>query len=506
MATRLISIPPETVPRFDELYAISDLHLGGLPGFQIFDAGAELVRLVEHLRSRAAERQVALVINGDLVDFLAERPATYFDPDGAVQKLDRIATREAFEGVFKALRKFAGTKNCSLAITLGNHDLELALPWVREHLLGLLSRGNEAARGRITLAFDGAGFRCRVGEATVLCVHGNEVDLWNVADHERIRRIGQDAQRGRAVAPWIPNAGTQLVIDAMNEIKSRFPFVDLLKPEAQAVVPTLLALAPDQRDRIAALTATVRRLTWDRVRRATGFLGDEQEDGVVGATTASAFPARTAPSTGVTEMVLPERDRRSYADALLEQTEKRLAAEVEPLALIANDARGEYLGIGAAVGRMVRGQSRPEVLREALQELKKDRSFDPTTEDQTFRDLDQEVGAGVDFLLTGHTHLERALPRKQARGHYFNSGTWVRLIRLEDKLLDSSGEFAKAYEAFEKGTMQALDEFPGLVVRRRGMVAIRSDESGTHGQLLNVSVGADRQVLLEDRSPRFMAR
>ncbi|HEV2131406.1 MAG TPA: hypothetical protein VGR27_09910, partial [Longimicrobiaceae bacterium] len=339
------------------------------------------------------------------------------------------------------------------------------------------------------------------------CVHGNEVDLWNLADHEKIRRIGQDVQRGRPVAPWIPNAGTQLVIDAMNEIKGRFPFVDLLKPEAQAVVPTLVALAPDQRDKLAAITASVRRLTWDRIRRVTGFLGEEQE-GEVGAATVSSFPARTAEFEFTQAVVpaLPEVDRRGYAEALLQETETRLSRNVEPLALIAHDARGDYLGIGAAIGRALRGQSRPEVLREALQELGKDRSFDPTLEDETFRGLDKEVGEGVDFLLTGHTHLARAMPRKQARGYYFNSGTWVRLIQLTREMLEDRARFAEVFKAFEGGTMQALDAFPDLVMRRPGVVAIWSDGAGTHGELRQVTRDAGADVLPEVPAHRFTAR
>ena len=73
-------------------------------------------------------------------------------------------------------------------------------------------------------------------------MHGNEVDAWNVTDHEAIRRIGKKLTHGRAVEPWVPNAGAQLVIDVMNSIKKTYPFVDLLKPETNAVLPALLAL------------------------------------------------------------------------------------------------------------------------------------------------------------------------------------------------------------------------------------------------------------------------
>ncbi len=507
MTPPVISVPTTALAKFDELYVISDLHLGGMPGSQIFDSGAALVRLVEHLRTgRPADREVALVINGDFVDFLAERPAAYFDPGGAVQKLNRIADdKPAFAPVFVALKKFVGTKCRSLVVTLGNHDLELALPWVRNHLLGLLSGNNEAARGRITLALDGSGFLCRVGGATVLCLHGNEVDAWNHADHETIRRIGRDVQQGHPVGPWIPNAGTQLVVDVINGIKDRYPFVDLLKPEARAVVPTLLALAPDQRDRVAGITASVRRLAWDAARRATGFLA-EQENGTAGTPSASSSGEQWVEPGGDLVTHLSRSGREAYADALLMGTEERLSANVQPLALVARDSHAEYLGVVSSFRSAVRGRGRVEVLREALQDLGGDTSFEPDVEDETYRRLDAQVGGGIDFLLSGHTHLERALPRKRARGYYFNSGTWVRRIRLTRNMLEDRARFARIYEAFGAGTMEALDAEPELVVRRLCVAAIWSDGAGTHGELRYASRTVGGETLPENPEGRFTVR
>src|SRR5262249_295777 len=163
------------------------LHLGGSrSGFQIFNSTDDLVRLIEHLRSQPSEKSLALVINGDMVDFLAETPATYFDPLGAMGKLDRIFGDPTFPPASKSLQRFVRTPGRTLVINLGNHDLELALPWIREHLLEVLAGDSLTARGRITLVFDGAGFRCEVGGAQILCLHGNEVDPWNVADYEAI--------------------------------------------------------------------------------------------------------------------------------------------------------------------------------------------------------------------------------------------------------------------------------------------------------------------------------
>lgn len=492
-------MPPENVPQFDELYVISDLHLGGSERFQIFNSGRELERLIDHLRVTSPEKQVALVINGDFVDFLAEDDAKYFDPAGANEKLDRIIERDAFKPVFNALKRFTGAKNRRLVLTLGNHDLELSLPWVRARLLDILSGGKEAAYGRITLAFDGAGFPCRVGDATVLCVHGNEVDVWNLADYERLRRFGVEVSHGRPIDSWVPNAGTQLVIDIMNGVKRDYPFVDLLKPETEAAVPTLLALAPDQQVKLSSIGTTLLRRERDRVRHLTGFLGAAGEDDLPGRAVAVADAFAPPRATGAA--FRPELfDRELYARMLLDDASDNYHRGVDPMTLLGADEVGRQLGffstisglataafkVTAAGLKLAVGMEPAEVLRQALDGLYKDKSFDPTAEDDTFTQLDKEVGE-FDFLISGHTHLARALERKQTPGYYFNSGTWARLIRLEDNVLRSPEEFRKVFETFGKKAMQALDEHPGLVMRRLSVVAIRDEGGRTVGELRRVA-------------------
>ena len=52
-------------PELDELYSISDLHLGGQEGFQIFDQGERLAAFLGWLTGRPKDRRVALVIGND---------------------------------------------------------------------------------------------------------------------------------------------------------------------------------------------------------------------------------------------------------------------------------------------------------------------------------------------------------------------------------------------------------------------------------------------------------
>jgi UDP-2,3-diacylglucosamine pyrophosphatase LpxH len=505
MSNTVLSIPADNLPQYDELYVVSDLHLGGTKGFQIFNAAAELKSLVHHLRTSVnPKKKVALVINGDFVDFLAEHPPVYFDPIHAVDKVKRIAEDDAFAPVFEALKEFTAAKNRFLIVNLGNHDLELALPWVREHLLEILSGGVEAARGRITLAFDGSGFLCQVGKAKVLCVHGNEVDNWNLTDHEKIRRISRDVVQGRPIADWIPNAGTQLVIDVMNNLKRKFPFIDLLKPEVPAVIPTLIALAPDQLTKVQAIGATAARLWWDGLRRSTGFLGREDEMAAEVAAAQRMMSSSFLPELGNTApKMLPRDDSSNYADALLQETERRLSQGEQPMALIDQDRQGEYLGKWSAAWKYVRGEEPSEVLREALEKLREDKSFDLNNEDDTFTNLDNQIGADIDFLIAGHTHLARALRRKKGRGWYYNSGTWIRLIRLTKEVLESKEEFQKVFETFKNGKMEDLDAHKGLVMRRLALVKIAADGAGTTGELQQASLDGEKFMLTAAPGSRF---
>lgn len=424
------------------LYVVSDLHLGGGSEFQIFGSAAELQWLIDHVTALPQPGPHALLINGDFVDFLAEEPSLAFDPDGATAKLDDIWKR--FENIFVALRRLLAAPERLLIVNLGNHDLELALPWVRAHLARKLTEGDSAALARLLIVTDGTGVRCRVGGATVVCVHGNEVDSWNVVDYERLRRIGRDRQFGLIPEAWIPNAGTQLVIEVMNAVKRQYPFVDLLKPETEGVLPILAALDTGVHRKLLDLAAVAGKRAWDIARMRTGFL----DDGDSG----TASPDVYRPAFVVLSGIDPWRS----SQALLNDVESAWRKAVDPIALV-RGAQAQQLGFWSATRDFFSGKPRHEVLREAMEYLDRDRSFEPSAPDSTFRDLDAMVSADVDLLLAGHTHLERSLARSRGRGHYFNSGTWARLIRIEPDLRRDEAAFETLFRLLERATMPMLD-------------------------------------------------
>lgn len=477
---------PTTHPSFDELHVVSDIHLGGVDPFQIFDQGPTLASLIDHLAHNGTPR-LGLVLNGDIVDFLAEEKAQYLDAEGAVRKLVRIMDDPAFSPVFAALARFVTREGRTLVLVLGNHDVELALPRVRECLRERLCGDSSAARGRLELAMDGAGYACRVGERSVLCLHGNEVDDFNVVDYRALLELSRAQNRGCHPLPtWKPNAGTKLVIDIMNPIKQQHAFVDLLKPETRAVPAVLLALDPQQRNKLASFAGVALRLVLDATRRSTGFLSAEAIDADV--------PESLSDAEALERLLSGARGRaRPCAEvdvnALLDSVEDDVANDRPVLAGVGDD-QGTLGVVGLTADTVFRRDPR-ENLRKSLKDwLREDNTFATDTRDETYTKLDEAVAGNVDFLVAGHTHLMRAI-RRPSGGAYFNSGTWTRLLQLSDAMLADEAAFAPFFNAVKQGTMQALDNAPGLVMRRLSVVSIRAQVNGAAGELATASLDGE---------------
>jgi UDP-2,3-diacylglucosamine pyrophosphatase LpxH len=224
------------------IFSISDLHLGGKPGkdggpgFQICPEPNRR-RVVEFLEwligQHAAGCHTHLVINGDLVDFLAEEefsPFTSRDLD-ARAKLRSII--EHSPEVWEGLRATAAA-GIRLTILLGNHDLELSLPAARELLLDTIGPG------RVEFLYDNQA----VAIGPVLIEHGNRYDRWNYVSHDALRSVRSTLSRHEDPPDMLAPPGSRLVCTVMNRLKASFGFVDLLKPENEGVMPLLAFLSP----------------------------------------------------------------------------------------------------------------------------------------------------------------------------------------------------------------------------------------------------------------------
>jgi UDP-2,3-diacylglucosamine pyrophosphatase LpxH len=452
--------------RYDDLYVISDLHMGGRPGFQIMNRGPRLGRFIQQLAVRPdaeSERRVGLVINGDAIDTLSEKLDGYIAVTEAEQILERLFRDEAFEPVWSALAVFVRQPHRRLVFIIGNHDIELSLPVVQHSIRSRLAGGDAAAVGRIEFAVEGTGYSCHVGNLRVFCTHGNEVDGWNVINHEALRQLVRDQNAGMPfnAAAWTPNAGTRLVRDVMNEVKRRHPWVDLLKPEKNVVLGVLLTIDPTLVRTVLALMP----IAWRR------GIGELQSRGVLSAR--SHPDAATAAEAGAWRDAVGPRLWRlidggdasgamarpevavSGLDPMLLEIERQLASGIA-VADTPDDLTGT-LGWPRMVLDRLRSVDKVDALRQALLDwLDDDHSFELTEPDETYRRTLTGVGPDVDVIVTGHTHLERAIV--SASRAYYNTGTWIRVIRFPDAVLKDAARFMNLYKLIGRASLADLDD------------------------------------------------
>jgi len=502
-------------PQFDELYVVSDLHMGGERtegrNFQMFDRGERLAAFVHLLAGREETADIALVLNGDIVDTLAERSVGGYvclDARTALDTVKRICSDPSFAPVWGALAAFVQTPRRHLVFVVGNHDVELSLPIV-EHWIGdCLSGGRTDARPRIHFSTHGAGFACQVGGARVFCTHGNEVDEWNWVDHRALGQLANAMNAGRGVpaSEWTPNAGTRLVVDVMNIVKERYPFVDVLKPEVAAVAAILLVLDGE----------TFRRIN---LTDALPVLHDKIRGGLVTKhlLSAEASSLSSAPSGALAE----ETARVLLGPGLLDAVrERRQPSEREMLLTagvavaegrratdsITDGGTTETLGGWDLFAGWVGLVRREEALRRALADwLKNDATFDVGEKDDLFVQMSQRVSNEVDFVVTGHTHLTRAI-RLGAQRYYYNCGTWARLLRLPMQAVRDQSVFEqKVWPILNARSMSSLDDarVPGpdgdvpLLWDRTNAVRIAARDGVVTGDLLRVSDGPNSAVELQ---------
>ena len=477
------------IPTFDEIHVVSDLHMGGLPGFQILRETQRLAGYIQWVAQRCPTGEVALVLNGDVIDTLAEDVGGYVAFDNAVQVVQRIMSSDPnFSPVWDALAALVATSGRSLVIMIGNHDIELAFPAVQQAIVERLAGQNPASRARIHFSTIGAGFTCMVGNARVFCTHGNEVDAWNFIHYEHLSKAARRLNAGRPLPPedWEPNAGTKMVKDVMNNVKRRYRWIDLLKPETQAAVGVLLALDPGQITNLGKIIPIAGKMAWDG-REVDGRLSAE---GFVAPAPGESRQLSVEQLLGPNfrQGAMKAQGSTGSADDLLLAVEERF----QDRTLDTHDDR--TLGVGQFIWDRITGWitsvGEDEALRRALKDLlSDDKTFQIDNRDDTCKQVLETIGSGIDFLITGHTHLERAIDT-QAGHFYFNCGTWIRLLRFTDAMLADTASFKPVYAVLKDGTMEKIDsaDFGGgpLVIPYTSAVCIRKDGGNTIGELAHI--------------------
>lgn len=430
------------VPEYDELFSISDLHIGGEPGRQIFK---EADRLDAFARTLAKHpKRVALVLAGDVFDTLPDLDpgGMYLAADGATA-VRRIAAM--FPNAFAGLAAFVQESKGELILMIGNHDVEIGLPETQEALRVLLAGADASARGRIRFVTTGTGLRCIVGGVDVFVTHGNEADRWNQVDHEGLRKIAHARALGQAMDPglWTPNAGTRLVVDAMNGVKRRHPFIDLFKPEGGGALRVLLAMHGSEileaRRGVDAILQRIR-----------------QQSGPAAVLGGSPTPGVSDPLTDA--LLAGGRTGRPTARSIEDAVDRFQADGCDPLDLVADD--DTTLGFFDFLLRPFTGRPREEVLAEALFDwVGDDKAWALDDRDETFRGVMGQVSSSIRVVITGHTHLPRFIPPVDRGAVYLNAGAWARTIRLEEGELATLTPASKStlLGAFDAATLEIVD-------------------------------------------------
>ena len=302
-----------------------------------------------------------------------------------------------------------------------------------------LAGDDVAAQGRVSFSTQGMGFACLVGRARVFCTHGNEVDAWNMVDYDALREL---AISQNAVGCLIARVGCPTRAPSCQGChdQRQTQYADRPPQSGDPGCPwTLVVIDPSQAkiekitSSLAAylkqLKGTLKLWGWLSVEEPPVSAVDQPVPQLLGPNLLAAVQGPGSSSaTDPTEML------RQAERAFVEPRRRQTVASGTP----------ETLGLPGMVWDRLRGVDPAEALRQALKDwLSKDRSFDITERDQTFRDVTTRVGAAVDFVVTGHTHLERALRIQDGIDRfYYNCGTWIRLLRFTDFVLEAPRSFA----------------------------------------------------------------
>ena len=147
------------------LVLLSDVHIGGEAGSEIFQSAAELTALLQDLNRH--QGPVELVLAGDFFDLLRMG-----DPGQGEERVTATIARPEYEELFAALRSFTQAPGHRVVYLVGNHDAEVW--WNARIPRSLIEAGLVDA---FALSYS-ASFES-VPEQLIYCEHGNQFDPSN---------------------------------------------------------------------------------------------------------------------------------------------------------------------------------------------------------------------------------------------------------------------------------------------------------------------------------------
>jgi UDP-2,3-diacylglucosamine pyrophosphatase LpxH len=394
------------------LLVISDLHLGGAPetdgkpSFQMCSPAGrtQLAKFIDYAaEQQSVDRDVTLILAGDIVDFLAEEAFVPFTAQDAIacQKLERIMERTA--EAWQSLRRFAASGS-KLVLLLGNHDIELSLPGPRRMLLETLGPG------RIEFIYDNQAFV----DGPVIIEHGNRYDSWNIVSHDGLREVRSAMSRGETPPAFEGPAGSSMVVNIINRIKSQFPFVDLLKPEDAGLLPLLAVLDPSSMNEATKAIGLWRKQSQAKFAES-GIPLDMANIGTLS--------VNDEPLIDLAMELYGDQSNIGVVDNV------KNFYELWQLARSANDKDAQLQKLYVAL--RARAQSTWQ-------------TFDVNREaEQYLNPAHAAAKRGFKVVVYGHTHLVKRVALDNQGSVYLNSGTWADLMQVPEAVLRGDDPAAK---------------------------------------------------------------
>jgi UDP-2,3-diacylglucosamine pyrophosphatase LpxH len=410
-----------------EVYIISDLHLGGIDDFRMMRNPKKLAEFIDFLSSKT-ETPKELVIAGDFVDFLAEKTENSVAPWqalirqslAAVNALNRIAHSNDFRCVFSALKNFIKIHK-SLTILLGNHDIELSYPAVRKELEKIL--GVKEGHG-FRFIYDGEAYI--IGNAII--EHGNRYDRWNQVAYDELRQLRtlQSRRQDSNKNIFNPPAGSRLVAEVMNPLKERYSFIDLLKPENEAVLPILLSLLT-KRDSFTKIAEIIKTL-------APAINQGVDKNSIPSSLTYASASNDVTKETSIQSQLekINQWDKKKAEGFLYSLNDEKK----QPTSYLTNASAS--VGFTSLISLAIeKKDKKAEVLKHALEALRHDNTFNTSYEPKDSEYLKASrslVNNNFKYVIFGHTHHAKKIEFNEEDGGdsgvYFNTGTWADLMKV----------------------------------------------------------------------------
>lgn len=410
------------------IFAISDIHIGGSAGTPMLGHPEHLIQFLEKLAALPCTTATTkeLVIHGDSIDFLAEAPYAGWTPTqgAALDKVKAIfaSNCELFDALASCAQKLD-----FLTIMLGNHDIEIAYPLVKD---ALFNRLNVSRKNCVALV-NNEPFRA--GELFI--EHGNRYDSWNAIDYSTLRQIASSVARGEEPLNPLPVCpGSRLVAEVMNPLKERYHFLDLLKPETKIVPLIVKCLEPSLSFDLDTLYQAARAYTKQWLRTRSWYLLRRQD-----------LPGRVHLAAGTDDesrlSSLPEEIKNAFAEDLAAyySSDRPAGATSNLLKKFLNE-RPDSLKSQLLNGTPI-AQERLQNLQLLLRSyIKQERTFELDETDGPYTQAATRIisTGHARVVVMGHSHVAKLIPVRS--GSYVNTGAWCDLMKVPASCLDPTAK------------------------------------------------------------------